>query len=185
VAGTGGVAGSVTGTGGVAGPGGAAGTGASPWPGRAGKTVKGMFVALALVVALEREPEPLPTLLALIGAVLAFLAGELYEAVMEARLRHRRALLATEFREIAYEQSFIAAGALPSILIFSCAAAGLLSTAAADNVAVWAGVALLAALGAAAGRLAREPLARCVLYGLESGAIGALIVALKVAVKKL
>src|SRR5580704_6384995 len=103
----------------------------SPWPGRVGKTVKGMFVALALVVALEREPEPLPTLLALIGAVLAFLAGELYEAVMEARLRHRRALLATEFREIAYEQSFIAAGALPSIVIFSCAAAGLLSTAAA------------------------------------------------------
>jgi hypothetical protein len=44
---------------------------------------------------------------------------------------------------------------------------------------------LLAALGAAAGRLARQSLARCVLYGLESGAIGALIVVLKVAVKKL
>jgi len=159
--------------------------GGSPWPGRAGKTVKGMFVALALVVALEREPEPLPTLLALIGAVLAFLAGELYEAAMEARIRHRRSLLAVEFREIAYEQSFIAAGAIPSIVIFICAAAGLLSTAAADNVAVWAGVGLLAALGAAAGRLAREPVTRCVLYGLESGTIGALIVALKVAVKKI
>jgi hypothetical protein len=161
------------------------GAGGSPWPGRAGKTVKGMFVALALVVALEREPEPLPTLLALIGAVLAFLAGELYEAAMEARIRRRRSLLAVEFREIAYEQSFIAAGAIPSIVIFICAAAGLLSAAAADNVAVYAGVGLLAALGAAAGRVAREPVTRCVLYGLESGAIGALVVVLKVAVKKI
>jgi hypothetical protein len=157
----------------------------SPWPGRVGLTVKGMFVALALVVALEREPEPLPTLLALVGAVLAFQAGELYEATMEARIRNRRSLLASEFRDIAYEQSFIAAGAIPSVVIFICASAGLFSAAAADNVAVWAGVGLLAALGVAAGRLAREPLFRCVLYGLESGAIGALIVALKVAVKKI
>ncbi|HMG63343.1 MAG TPA: hypothetical protein VK599_10390, partial [Streptosporangiaceae bacterium] len=72
-----------------------AGRAGSPWPGRVGKTVKGMFVALALVVALEREPEPLPTLLALVGAVLAFLAGELYEAAMEAQIRNRRSLLAS------------------------------------------------------------------------------------------
>ena len=115
-----------------------------------------MFVALALVVALEREPEPLPTLLALIGAVLALLAGELYEAAIEAQIQARRSLLASEFRDIAYEQSFITAGAIPSIVIFICASAGLLSAAAADNVAVWAGVGLLAALGVAAGLLARE-----------------------------
>jgi hypothetical protein len=157
----------------------------SPWPGRVGKTVKGMFVALALVVALEREPDPLPTLLALVGAVLAFLAGELYDAAIEVQIRNRRSLLASEFREIAYEQSFITAGAIPSIAIFICAAAGLFSAAAADNVAVWAGVGLLAALGVAAGRLARASVFRCVLSGLESGTIGVLVVALKVAVKKL
>jgi hypothetical protein len=157
----------------------------SPWPGRVGKTVKGMFVALALVVALEREPEPLPTLLALVGAVLAFLAGELYDAAIEARIRNRRSLLASEYRDIAYEQSFITVGAMPSIVIFIFASAGLLSTAAADNVAVWAGVVLLAALGVAAGALARASVFRCVLSGLESGAIGALVVALKVAVKKI
>jgi hypothetical protein len=162
-----------------------AGDAGSPWPGRVGKTVKGMFVALALVVALEREPEPLPTLLALVGAVLAFLAGELYDAAIEARIRNRRSLLASEYRDIACEQSFITAGAIPSIVIFIFASAGLLSTAAADNVAVWAGVGLLAALGVAAGRLARASVLRCVLYGLESGAIGALVVALKVAVKKI
>ena len=159
--------------------------GGSPWPGRIGKTVKGMFVALALVVALEREPEPLPTLLALIGAVLALLAGELYEAAIEAQIQARRSLLASEFRDIAYEQSFITAGAVPSIVIFICAAAGLLSTAAADNVAVWAGVGLLAALGVAAGRWPARACSRCVGYGLESGAIGALVVGLKVAVKKI
>jgi hypothetical protein len=159
--------------------------GESPWPGRVGKTVKGMFVALALVVALEREPAPLPTLLALVGAVLAVLAGELYDAAIEAQIRSRRSLEASEFREIAYEQSFITAGAIPSIVIFVFAAAGLLSAAAADNVAVWAGVGLLGALGVAAGRLARASVARCVLYGLESGAIGVLVVALKVAVKKI
>ena len=157
----------------------------SPWPGRVGRTVKGMFVALALVVALEREPEPLPTLLALVGAVLAFLAGELYDAALEARIRNRRSLLASEYRDIAYEQSFITVGAMPSIVIFIFASAGLLSTAAADNVAVWAGVVLLAALGVAAGALARASVLRCVLSGLESGAIGALVVVLKVAVKKI
>ena len=157
----------------------------SPWPGRVGRTVKGMFVALALVVALEREPEPLPTLLALVGAVLAFLAGELYDAAIEARIRNRRSLLASEYRDIAYEQSFITVGAMPSIVIFIFASAGLLSTAAADNVAVWAGVGLLAALGVAAGVLARASVFRCVLSGLESGAIGALVVVLKVAVKKI
>ena len=157
----------------------------SPWPGRVGRTVKGMFVALALVVALEREPEPLPTLLALVGAVLAFLAGELYDAAIEARIRNRRSLLASEYRDIAYEQSFITVGAMPSIVIFIFASAGLLSTAAADNVAVWAGVVLLAALGVAAGALARASVLRCVLSGLESGAIGALVVVLKVAVKKI
>ena len=157
----------------------------SPWPGRVGKTVKGMFVALALVVALEREPEPLPTLLALIGAVLAFGAGELYDAAIEEQIRYRRGLSASEYRELAYEQSFITAGAIPSIVIFSFASAGLLSTAAADNVAVWAGVGLLTALGVAAGRLARASVLRCVLYGLESGAVGALVVVLKVAVKKI
>src|SRR5580704_17362659 len=92
----------------------------SPWPGRVGKTVKGMFVALALVVALEREPDPLPTLLALVGADLALLAGELYEAAIEAEIQARRSLLASEFRYIAYEQSFITAGAVPSIVIFIC-----------------------------------------------------------------
>jgi hypothetical protein len=144
-----------------------------------------MFVALALVVALEREPDPLLTLLALTGAVLAFLAGELYDAAIEVQIRNRRSLLASEFREIAYEQSFITAGAIPSIVIFICAAGGLFSAAAADNVAVWAGVALLAALGVAAGRLARASVFRCVLSGLESGTIGILVVALKVAVKKI
>jgi hypothetical protein len=97
------------------------------WPARVGKTVKGMFVALALVVALEREPDPLETLLALIGAVLAFLVGELYDASIEAQIRTRRSLLATELREIVYEQSFIAAGAIPAIVIFTCASCGLLT----------------------------------------------------------
>jgi hypothetical protein len=155
------------------------------WPGRVGKTVKGMFVALALVVALEREPDPLATLLALIGAVLAFLVGEIYDATIETQIRNRRGLMASELREIAYEQSFITAGAIPAIVIFSCAASGLLSTSLADNVTVWTGVVLLGFLGAAAGRLGHESALRCLLYGLESAVIGALVVALKVAVKKI
>jgi hypothetical protein len=143
------------------------------WAARVGKTVKGMFVALALVVALEREPDPLGTLLALIGAVLAFAVGELYDAAIETQIRNRRGLTISELRGLAYEQSFIFA---------SC---GLLSASLADNVAVYPGVALLGGLGAAAGRLAREPVLRCVLYGIESAVVGALVVALKVLVKKI
>jgi hypothetical protein len=156
-----------------------------PWPGRAGRTIKGMLVALALVVALQRDPDPLPTLLALIGATLAFLVGEIYDGSIEAELTRRRGLLAVELREIAYEQSFIAVGALPSIVIFACAAAGELNLGLADNLTVYTGVGLLGALGWAAGWLARASLLRCAAYGLESAAIGALVVGLKVAVKKL
>jgi hypothetical protein len=154
------------------------------WAARAGKTVKGMLVALALVVALEREPDPLPTLLALGGAVLAFMVGEIYDATIEAQIRNRRGLLAEEFREIAVDHSFIAVGALPAIVIFACASAGLLTGAQSDDVAVWSGVALLGGLGALAGQLAREPVARCVWFGVQSAAVGALVVALKVVVKK-
>jgi hypothetical protein len=154
------------------------------WPERAGKTIKGMFVALALVVALERESDPLPTLLALIGATVAFLVGEIYDASIEAELARRRGLLASELREITYEQSFIAVGALPAIVIFACASAGLLDTALAGDLAVYTGVGLLGGLGVAAGWLARASALRCLLYGLESALIGALVVVLKVVVKK-
>jgi hypothetical protein len=156
----------------------------TPWPGRAGKTVKGMLVALALVVALEREPDALATLLALSGAVLAFMVGELYDAGLEEQIRTRRGLLAGEFRAIAVEQSFICVGAMPAILIYCFAAAGLLSDSLADNVTLWTGIVLLGGLGAAAGRLASEPVVRCVLYGAESALIGALVVVLKALVKE-
>src|SRR6185437_10458745 len=95
---------------------GACGTGAgrpvtwqlgSEWPARAGKTIKGMFVALALVLTLSREPDPLSTLLALAGAVLAFTLGEVYDAAIEEQIRNRRGLRAAEFRAIAVDQSFI------------------------------------------------------------------------------
>jgi hypothetical protein len=150
---------------------------------RVGRTVKGMFVALALVVALEREPDPLATLLALIGAVVAFTVGEVYDAAVEAQIRNRRGLGLGELGELSYEQSFIAAGAVPAIVVFACASVGLIDSALADNIAVYAGVALLGVLGAAAGRLAGESVPRCVLYGFEAAIIGALVIALKVLVK--
>ena len=143
-----------------------------------------MFVALALVVALEREPEPLPTLLALIGAVLALLARAV-------RGRHGgpdpqppqpagQRVPGHRLRAVVHRR-----GAIPSIVIFICASAGLLSAAAADNVAVWAGVGLLGALGVAAGRWPASPCSGAYGTAWRAGPIGALIVALKVAVKKI
>jgi hypothetical protein len=155
------------------------------WPGRIAKTIKGMFVALALVVALEREPDAVATLLALAGAVLAFLIGEIYDATIEAQIRNRRGLMAAELGDIAYEESFIVAGAIPAMVIFGFASAGLLSTSVADNVTIYTGVALLGCLGVAAGRLARQSPLRCLVYGVESAAIGGVVVLLKVLVKKI
>lgn len=157
----------------------------SQWPARASKTIKGMFVALALVLTLSREPDPLSTLLALAGAVLAFTLGEVYDAAIEEQIRHRRDLRATEFRAIAVDQSFICVGALPAVVIYALAVAGLISTPLADNVTLWTGVALLGALGVLMGRLAEETLIRCLRYGAETALVGVLIVVLKVAVKKI
>lgn len=83
------------------------------------------------------------------------------------------------------DQSFIIAGAMPSIVIYACASAGLIDAAAADNIALWSGVVLLGALGALTGRLAGEPAVRCARYGAESAIVRVLIVVLKVAVKKI
>jgi hypothetical protein len=157
---------------------------AGPWPSRAGKTVKGLFVALALVVALEHDPDPLITLLALVGAVVAFTAGELYDAAIEAQILRRRQLLAGELRAITVEQSFIGIGGAPTVVIFALSAAGLHSAATADTLAVWAGVLILGGLGFSTGRLGRQPWPRCLLYGAESAIIGLLIVGLKTLVKK-
>jgi hypothetical protein len=155
------------------------------WPGRVGKIIKGMFVALALVLTLSREPDPLSTLLALAGAVLAFTLGEVYDAAIEEQIRNRRGLRAAEFRAIAVEQSFICAGALPSVLIYALAVGGLISTSLADNVALWTGIVLLGSLGVLVGRLAEETLLRCARFGAETALVGVLIVILKVAVKKI
>jgi hypothetical protein len=159
--------------------------GASPWPSRAGKTVKGLFVGLALVVALEHDPDPLVTLLALTGAVVAFTVGELYDAAIEAQILRRRQLLASELRLITVEQSFIGIGGAPTVVIFALAATGLYSAATADTLAVWAGVLILGSLGFSTGRLGRQPLPRCLLYAAESAIIGLLIVVLKTLVKKI
>lgn len=157
----------------------------SPWPARVAKIVKGLFVALALVVALEHDPNPLVTLLALAGAVVAFTAGELYDATIEAQIMRRRRLLAGELREITVEQAFIGVGGLPTMVVIILASAGLYSSATADTISVWVGVATLAGLGFLTGRLARQPWLRCVLYAGESAFIGLAIVVLKVVFKKI
>lgn len=157
----------------------------SEWPARASKTIKGMFVALALVLTLSREPDPLSTLLALAGAVLAFTLGEVYDAAIEEQIRNRRGLRAAEFRAIAVDQSFICVGALPAVVIYALAVAGLIATSLADNITLWTGIFLLGALGAVVGRLAEENLARCARYAAETALVGVLIVVLKVVVKKI
>ena len=150
-----------------------------------GKTIKGMFVALALVLTLTREHDAISTLLALAGAVLAFAVGEIYEAAIEEQIRQGRPLRAAELRAIVTEQSFIAVGSFPALVIYALAAGGLVSANLADNLTLWTGLVLLGGLGFAVGRLAREPLARCLRYCADSALVGALIIVLKVAVKKI
>jgi hypothetical protein len=150
---------------------------------RVGRSVKGMFVALALVAALGREQDPLPTLLALLGAVVAFTVGEVYDAAIETQIRRRHGLRLRELGDISYEQSYIAAGAVPSIVIFIFASAGVIDAALADHLAVYTGVGLLGILGWTAGRLAGQHVLRCLLYGFEAALIGALVIAFKVLVK--
>ena len=83
------------------------------------------------------------------------------------------------------EQSFICVGALPAVVIYALAVAGLIATPLADNITLWTGIFLLGALGAAVGRLAEETPARCARYAGETALVGVLIVALKVVVKKI
>jgi hypothetical protein len=142
-----------------------------------------MFVALALVAVLGREEDPLPTLLALLGAVVAFIVGEVYDAGVETQIRRRHGLRLRELGDISYEQSYIAAGAAPSIVIFIFASAGVIDAALADNLAVYTGVGLLGVMGWTAGRLAQQNMLRCLVYGLEAALLGALVIAFKVLVK--
>src|SRR5205823_2557669 len=109
--------------------------------------------------------------------------GRAYASMSGAPRRGRWRLLwrkgrpgAVECREIAVEQSFIFAGAVPAIVIYAFASAGVVSSADADNITLWTGIALLGGLGLLAGLLERESLVRCLGRGAESAVVGALIV---------
>ncbi len=65
------------------------------------------------------------------------------------------------------------------MVVVILASVGPYSSATADTVAVWLGVATLAGLGFLTGRIARQPWPRCVLYAGESAFIGLAIVVLE------
>jgi DMSO/TMAO reductase YedYZ heme-binding membrane subunit len=146
----------------------------------ASRIILGLFVALVLVVALKPEPNPEATTLALIGATLALMVGEIYAHLVEEEIVTRRRPGWREIARETAEQSYIALGAAPAIILFGLAWAGAIEESTAIDISAWGGLGLLTWLGflaaQATGRSTRAAFAHAAVLAL----LGAMIVAAKV-----
>jgi hypothetical protein len=146
----------------------------------ASRIILGLFIALALVVALERTPDAETTALALIGAILALMIGEIYAEVIEAEITSGRRPGARELARATAEQSYIALGAAPAIILFILAWIGTIEESTALDVSVWGGVGVLAWLGFLGGQATGRTTRASIAHAAGLAVVGAIIVGIKV-----
>ncbi len=146
----------------------------------ASRIIIGLFIALALVVALQHDRGAEATTLALIGTTLALMIGEVYAHVVEAEITSGRRPGRGEIAHGIAEQSYIALGAAPPIVLFALAWAGAIEESTALDVSVWGGVGVLAWLGFIAGLATGRTKRSAILHAGALALFGAIIIVIKV-----
>jgi hypothetical protein len=117
--------------------------------------------------------------IALIGSVVAVLAGDLYADALQRDVQSRHRPGWRELRATALDHAGIPVGALPILVLFVLAWIGRIETGVAATLAVWAGVALLGALGFMAARLRRESIARSLGHAATLALVGVVVLLIK------
>jgi hypothetical protein len=149
------------------------------WARHVAKIVKGLLVALGAVVVLEWSSNPVTATLALIGATLAVLVGDVYAEVIQREIEMRRRVGLGDARGILLHYAGVPLGALPALALFVLASSELISTGLAIELSVWGGIALLGGFGFAAGRLRGEPTMRSAVHGATLALVGVVVLVFK------
>jgi hypothetical protein len=151
----------------------------SRWKRHIGRAVKGLLVALAAVVVFDWSADPGTATLALIGAIVAVLAGDLYAEALQRDVLSRRGPTASEVLEIGVQHMGIPLGGVPTLALFVLAWTGLIDTALAIDISLWCGIALLGGLGFFAARLRGESARRALVHGTALAVLGVVVLVIK------
>lgn len=143
------------------------------------KMVKGLIVAVAFVVVLDRTEDPAVASVGLAVTVLAVMVGDAYALALEREIDSRQRLGRRDLGAVFRHISAIAIGATPVLVVFVLAWIGLLEADTASNLAVWGGIALLGALGFAAAHLRGERTLRSLAHGGALALIGVGVLAIE------
>jgi hypothetical protein len=150
------------------------------WEGHIAKLVKGLIVALSAVVVLEWSADPGTATLALVGAVVAVIVGDLYADMLQRDVESRRRLAWEGLRRSGDQHVGIALGAIPAVCLFVLAWTGVIDTGLALDLSVWGGIVLLGGVGYAAARLRHESISRALGHAAILALIGVFVLVIKV-----
>jgi hypothetical protein len=144
------------------------------------RVIYGAIIGLAFVVALEQHPPTVgQTVGAIVATALAVGFAEMYSEFVGTEARERRHLGRAELRVLAADAFAVTFGAGFPALFFVLAAMGVLGVDAAFTLAKWTGLALIAAYGFVAARLAGSATGAAVLHASALAAIGGALIAAK------
>jgi hypothetical protein len=146
--------------------------------------IYGEILLLAVLAALgEHEPRAGTVLATVVSSQLVFWLAHAYAETIGQQLRSDDHLIDRDSIGHVMEHEWpIVQAAGPTIVLMGLAAAGVLETSTAIDVAIGIGVLSLVGWGFAAGRRSRDTLRGQLLVGALSGALGLAIVALKLAI---
>jgi len=129
---------------------------------------------------LEQHP-PAPGVVAgsLLATAVAVGLAELYSEIVGTETRTRRRVSRAQLAEMADDVVAVGFGVSFPALFFVLAALDAISLDTAFDVARWSGLGLIALYGYAAGRLAGQRQAACLIQGAAVAAIGGLLIVIK------
>jgi len=136
------------------------------------KGVKGVFIALAAALALDLSADAGAAALGLVGTIIAILFANAYADWLQIEIDQSRRLGLSDVPAVAGHSVGVALGALPALLLFIAAWLGLMAIATAVDLAVWTGIAMLFALGYAAGRLQGDTKPSAMSHGVKLAVVG-------------
>ena len=144
------------------------------------RVIYGTVIGLALVVALQWHPPSAgQAVVAVLGTAVAVAMAEIYSELIGAEARTRRPVRARQARAAAVQASAVLFGAGFPAIFFVLAAAGVLATSLAFDLAKWTGLGLICAYGYVAGRLSGSSVGGALLHAAGAGTIGGVLIALK------
>ncbi len=146
--------------------------------------IYGIILATALIGAFSEQPKvgPVATFIAVMGSAVIFWLAHGYAHILAAGVVDREPITRRAVGEALLRQLPLVLGALPPALVLLTEPLGLLSEDNTETLALFVGVALLAAFGLIAARRRQAGLLGTIVLTATSAGLGLVMVGLKAAV---